>query len=608
MHYRYTLSAALLAATCLATPALAQNYNLNPAYGTYNLQSGFLPDPQTIQVVAGGPIDAGRATGGQCAGFIADAPDVRINFTGGSFSEINFSAQSNADTTLVINDPNGVWHCDDDSGGDFNPLVRLTPLSGQYDVWVGTFGSTTAQATLAVSELPYGGAPGASPTPPPASGPDYSLQPGFGTYALTSGFTPDPFEVQLIAGGGNSASQWSNGQCAGFVADAPDVRINFTGGSFSEINFSARSNSDTTLIVNDPNGQWFCDDDSGDGLNPLVELTPISGQYDIWVGTFGSSTAQATLAVSELPYGGGSTGSAPRPPTPPRGPSGPDYSLTPGYGTYSLASGFTPDPFEVQVVAGGGNSASDWSGGQCAGFVADAPDVRVNFTGGAFSEINFSARSNADTTLIVNDPNGQWFCDDDSGGNLNPLVELTPISGQYDIWVGTFGSSTAQATLAVSELPYGGGSAGTAPRPPTPPRGPSGPDYSLAPGYGTYSLASGFTPDPFEVQLVAGGNNSASDWSGGQCAGFIADAPDVRLMFQGGSFPELYFSADSGADTTLVINGPNGEWFCDDDGGNGALNPLVRMAPVSGQYDIWVGTYGSSTASAVLSISELYSR
>jgi len=25
----------------------------------------------------------------------------------------------------------------------------------------------------------------------------------------------------------------------------------------------------------------------------------------------------------------------------------------------------------------------------------------------------------------------------------------------------------------------------------------------------------------------------------------------VRLMFQGGSFPELYFSADSDADTTL---------------------------------------------------------
>lgn len=302
MHYRYTLSAALLAATCLATPALAQNYNLNPAYGTYNLQSGFLPDPQTVQVVAGGSIDAGRATGGQCAGFIADAPDVRINFTGGSFSEINFSARSNADTTLIVNDPNGTWHCDDDSGDGLNPLVQLTPVSGQYDIWVGTFGSSTAQATLAVSELPYGGAPTPGPTPPPApSGPDYSLPPAYGSYTLASGFTPDPFEVRVVAGGNNSASDWSGGQCAGFVADAPDVRLMFQGGSFPELYFSAHSDADTTLVINGPDGQWFCDDDSGNGaLNPLVRMAPISGQYDIWVGTYGSSTSNAVLSISEL--------------------------------------------------------------------------------------------------------------------------------------------------------------------------------------------------------------------------------------------------------------------------------------------------------------------
>ena len=309
MYYKTALGAALLTATCLTTPALAQDYTLNPTYGTYNLQSGFLPDPQTFQVVAGGSNDAGAATGGQCAGFVASAPDVRINFTGGSFSEINFSAQSNADTTLIVNDPNGDWYCDDDSGGDLNPLVQLTPVSGQYDIWVGTFGSSTAQATLAVSELPYGRtpvapAPRSAPPPPPAqasSGPDYSLTPGFGVYTLASGFTPDPFEVQLVAGGRNSASDWSGGACAGFVADAPDVRLMFQGGSFPELYFSADSNADTTLVINGPNGDWYCDDDSGNGaLNPLVRMAPVSGQYDIWVGTYGSSTASAVLSISEL--------------------------------------------------------------------------------------------------------------------------------------------------------------------------------------------------------------------------------------------------------------------------------------------------------------------
>jgi hypothetical protein len=275
-----------------------------------------------------------------------------------------------------------------------------------------------------------------------------------------------------------------------------------------------------------------------------------------------------------------------------------NYTLNPTYGTYNLRSGFLPDPQTINVIAGGPNNVAAATGGQCAGYAAEAPDVRINFTGGSFDRINFSAFSDADTTLIVNDPNGTWWCDDDSGSGLNPLIELTPISGQYDIWIGTYGPNTAPAVLAVSELPYDGTI--TAPS--------SGPDYSLTPTYGTFTLRSGFTPDPFEVPVVAGGRNSASDWSGGQCAGYIADAPDVRLMFQGGSFPELYFSVGSSADTTLVINDPNGNWYCDDDSGNEGLNPLLRMAPISGQYDIWVGTYGSSTANAVLSISELYSR
>jgi hypothetical protein len=447
-NYRATLGVAFLTAACLAAPAVAQNYNLNPTYGTYNLQSGFLPDPQTITVVAGGQNNVSNATGGQCRGYAASAPDVRIHFTGGSFNQINFSATSNADTTLIVNDPNGTWYCDDDSGNGLDPLLELTPISGQYDIWVGTYGPSTAQAVLSISELPYGSAPVAP------GGPNYNLTPTYGTYNLRSGFLPDPQTIQVVAGGSNNVAAMTNNECRGYAASAPDVRINFTGGSFNEINFSAQSNADTTLIVNDPQGNWHCDDDSGNGLNPLIELTPMSGQYDIWVGTYGPNTAPATLAVSELPYGSGAV-PAPRPlPAPRPAPrSGPDYSLTPAFGTYTLRSGFTPDPFEVRVIAGGSNSASDWSNGQCAGYIADAPDVRLHFQGGSFPELYFSAGSNADTTLVINDPNGNWHCDDDSGNEgLNPLLRMAPISGQYDIWIGTYGSATAEAVLSVSEL------------------------------------------------------------------------------------------------------------------------------------------------------------
>lgn len=133
-------------------------------------------------------------------------------------------------------------------------------------------------------------------------------------------------------------------------------------------------------------------------------------------------------------------------------------------------------------------------------------------------------------------------------------------------------------------------------------------DYRLNPIYGTVSLRGGFTPDPYVINLQSGGQNNAAYTIGGSCVGYVATAPDVRLHFQPGSLP-LIISVNSGADTTLVINGPDGRWYCNDDGGQG-LNPSIRWNnPMPGQYDIWVGTYASSgNANAQLHISELYSQ
>jgi hypothetical protein len=133
-------------------------------------------------------------------------------------------------------------------------------------------------------------------------------------------------------------------------------------------------------------------------------------------------------------------------------------------------------------------------------------------------------------------------------------------------------------------------------------------DYRLNPIYGTVSLRGGFTPDPYVINLLSGGQNNAAQTLGGSCVGFVATAPDVRLHFQSGSLP-LIISVASNSDTTLVINGPDGRWYCNDDGGQG-LNPSIRWnSPMSGQYDIWIGTFGSGrNANAQLHISELYSQ
>lgn len=133
-------------------------------------------------------------------------------------------------------------------------------------------------------------------------------------------------------------------------------------------------------------------------------------------------------------------------------------------------------------------------------------------------------------------------------------------------------------------------------------------NFNANPNYGTVSLATGFQPDPHVVGLQAGGNINAQTLSA-SCAGMITSAPDVRLNFAGGSLP-LIISVDSSADTTLVVNGPDGSWYCNDDGGVNGLNPSVRFNnPQSGRYEIWVGTYqAGSTQPAMLSISELSSQ
>ena len=128
------------------------------------------------------------------------------------------------------------------------------------------------------------------------------------------------------------------------------------------------------------------------------------------------------------------------------------------------------------------------------------------------------------------------------------------------------------------------------------------------PNYGTVTLRSGFTPDPRVVSLRAGGNINGSAASSG-CTGFVTSAPDVRLNYTAGSYP-LIISVASSSDTTLIINGPDGRWYCNDDGGVNGSNPALRFnSPASGRYEIWVGTYRSgNTAASRLHISEVSSQ
>ena len=140
---------------CAATPAMAQDYNANTNYGDLQLQAGFTPDPALVTLQAGGTLDAADRFD-TCKGFIAQAADVRLMWSGSGKggSPIKISVVSNADTTLVVNGPDGRWYCDDDSGEDSNPSLTLTPQNGRYEIWVGTYTSgETKNSVLAISEV-----------------------------------------------------------------------------------------------------------------------------------------------------------------------------------------------------------------------------------------------------------------------------------------------------------------------------------------------------------------------------------------------------------------------------------------------------------------------
>jgi hypothetical protein len=152
MKKLHVLVMAASAAAIFAIPAAAQNVSARPTYGTLNLNAGFSNDPRSISLQSGGQIDASRL-GGECRGFIAGPPDYRVNYRAGSLP-LTVSVRSDADTTLVINGPDGRWYCNDDANGTNPAFTFRSPRSGQYDVYVGTYGSSNLRpARLFVSEL-----------------------------------------------------------------------------------------------------------------------------------------------------------------------------------------------------------------------------------------------------------------------------------------------------------------------------------------------------------------------------------------------------------------------------------------------------------------------
>lgn len=199
-------------------------------------------------------------------------------------------------------------------------------------------------------------------------------------------------------------------------------------------------------------------DGAGYYLGDLTTPFGLSGMM-LFVGDQGSFVDRSFRDASELAdlrarvtraYLGG----APLPPPVVTSGEGLVWSLTPLQGSGSLSAGFWPDPFTQSVTSGGSvDVTAGGYGDACRGFASSAPNFSLQWSGTS-GLLQFYFVSSGDTTLIVNDAHGNWWCDDDSGGNLQPLIAIpSPPEGQYDIWVGSFSAGEQwSGTLYVTEI------------------------------------------------------------------------------------------------------------------------------------------------------------
>lgn len=283
------------------TPSTVPDVGAQPLYATVTLSAGFAPDPYTTEVVAGGN-DQNPISGSGCVGYLnAARPDIDINYSAGSYP-LSIAVDSETDTALLINLPDGSWVCDDDTGGNGNPIVHLpNPQSGNYNVWVATYrANSQTEATIYLTEqAPANGNGNTNGGTTSGVQPDIGAQPLYGTANLGAGFSPDP-HVTSIDAGGSDQNPINGSGCAGYInAERPDLDLNYSAGSY-KLFIYAQSQSDTTLLVNLPDGSWVCSDDAM-GRNPVIALdNPQSGNYNIWVGTYAAGSPQnATILISE---------------------------------------------------------------------------------------------------------------------------------------------------------------------------------------------------------------------------------------------------------------------------------------------------------------------
>ena len=133
-----------------------------------------------------------------------------------------------------------------------------------------------------------------SRTPDPGSLLDPEGIPLFGSAALESGFSPDPYRLDVEAGGSVDSSRLAP-DC-GYTSYHPTFVLDWDGGAepFLRLSFTPDDRAITSLLVHTPDGEWLCE------TGPVLDLPSASpGRYAIWAGTpERGTTVPGSLSIS----------------------------------------------------------------------------------------------------------------------------------------------------------------------------------------------------------------------------------------------------------------------------------------------------------------------
>ncbi|MEA5463731.1 hypothetical protein [Leptothoe sp. PORK10 BA2] len=107
-------------------------------------------------------------------------------------------------------------------------------------------------------------------------------------------------------------------------------------------------------------------------------------------------------------------------------------------------------------------------------------------------------------------------------------------------------------------------------------------------------LAVGFTTTQVGGQTVGSyglANIVSRDSRGEFCLGYADLSPDHVLTLEQ-DFSQLAIAVDSGgADTTLLIQGPNGSVWCNDNASRQSRDAQIQGTFPKGAYQVWVGSF-----------------